>query len=701
MQMRAGPLPAHALEEIPEPQPEASLGEEVFAIAPPPTTEFAAPDFDFQDVFGAVELPAATAPSGPSVPQQRVTEEADADSTLRDIYARETDSHVAVVRNYLDREAGQPSPHALPEAVYRACHTLAGSSKMADARHGIRLAQPLDHWLRKAFDSGIGLVDEDLALLGDCMLAMEGVSRNLDEATGFFLAHDLLRERIAQAETALDQRIVASQVAIEPPSVVVAPQAAVVPAAIAAPVPDYDTEIATIFSDEATELLEAAQAALAGTGPHSAHVEQLTALKRPLHTLKGGARMAGVTAMGDLAHELETLITRVEIGVVPWGPLSHVVVQASLDELARMRDLLADGRPVGPAAALMERVQTLGEAPVEPQGYPEAAQAAPVSPERVIEPVSAYGETPPAVVEFAEVFAEVHEPLGATLRAPGWPADRAFEGTAGPAAVALLAEAETALPFMAPPTELPVATAVASEPGPAVASTIAVALVPPGREPTVPGDRPELARVDAELLNQLLNSAGEVSIARSRVEQQLGSVDFNLGELSRTVTRLKEQLRKLEIETETQILHRHEGEAAHRGDFDPLELDRYSSIQQFSRALAETANDVASIQQLLETLTRETQNLLQQQGRTITELQNGLMRTRMVSFQRHVQRLSRIVRQAAADTQKQVGTDVEGAAGELDRQVLERMLPPLEHMLRNAVVHGIEPPAERLVAGQA
>src|SRR5437660_1062484 len=165
-------------------------------------------------------------------------------------------------------------------------------------------------------------------------------------------------------------------------------------------------------------------------------------------------------------------------------------------------------------------------------------------------------------------------------------------------------------------------------------------------------------------------------------------------------SRPKDQLRSLEIETEAQILHRHEDESGHRGEFDPLELDRYSSIQQFSRALAETANDVASIQQLLENLTKETQNLLQHQARTITELQNGLMRTRMVPFQRHVQRLARIGRQAAAETGKRAELVVEGASGELDRQVLERMLPPFEHMLRNAVVHGIETPEERVHRGK-
>jgi chemosensory pili system protein ChpA (sensor histidine kinase/response regulator) len=259
------------------------------------------------------------------------------------------------------------------------------------------------------------------------------------------------------------------------------------------------------------------------------------------------------------------------------------------------------------------------------------------------------------------------------------------------------ADPATSPPPFNPPT-------LAAPPPPTFQKLMATAAVPPGREPSAPVERVEMARVDAELLNQLLNQAGEVSIARSRVEQQLGSVEFNLAELSRTVTRLKEQLSKLEIETEAQILHRHETEMntrADRRDFDPLELDRYSSIQQFSRALAETANDVASIQAMLETLTQEAQNQLIHQGRTVTELQNGLMRTRMVSFQRHVQRMSRIVRQTASDTGKNAELSVEGAAGEMDRQVLERMLPPFEHLLRNAVVHGIESPERRLAAGKS
>jgi chemosensory pili system protein ChpA (sensor histidine kinase/response regulator) len=660
---------------------------------------------------------------------------ADSDITLRDIYARETDSHVAVVRDWLQRQAGLGGLAVLPEPVYRACHTLAGSSKMAEARHGIRLAEPLNHWLRKAFDSGIGLTTGDLSLLADCMGAMESVSRNLDEDTGFFHANESLRDRIHVAEGELDRRIleserpddyaaeytapesqpepVQSDVDTAPALPVLEPQTAFAPPEAPPPEPppelppviapppaaDYDPEIAAIFADEATELLEAAQHGLARVEAEGASPAALAELKRPLHTLKGGARMAGVVALGDLAHEFETWITHVELGLVPAGAETQSTAQAALDELARMCERIVAGQPVLPAEGLLQRLRGGAVEPVMAEQPAADAVPAEVVPELQPEPEPEPLPPPVELEPAAESDAALLDFNAAFDAAPSEIATDAV------LTVFEAAPLDLAPPLYAPPEPVALpAQALASAADVAATGThpaLSAALLPPGREPTVPGERAEMARVDADLLNQLLNHAGEVSIGRSRVEQQLGSVEFNLGELSRTVIRLKEQLRKLEIETETQILHRHESEGAHRGDFDPLELDRYSSIQQFSRALAETANDVASIQQLLETLTRDTQNLLQQQGRTITELQNGLMRTRMVSFQRHVQRLARIVRQAASDTGKQAELLVEGASGELDRQVLERMLPPFEHMLRNAVAHGIESPEQRRAVGKS
>jgi chemosensory pili system protein ChpA (sensor histidine kinase/response regulator) len=213
-------------------------------------------------------------------------------------------------------------------------------------------------------------------------------------------------------------------------------------------------------------------------------------------------------------------------------------------------------------------------------------------------------------------------------------------------------------------------------------------------------ERAETTRVDAGLLDALLNGAGEISIFQSRLKQQLHSIEFHLGELGATVTRLREQLRNLEAETEAQILHRHEDDAAADEAFDPLELDRYSAIQQLSRALAETSNDVASINELLHGLTSEADTLLTQQHRVTSDIQDSLMQTRMVSMQRHVSRLARIVRQAALDTKKSAELVVTGADSELDRQVLDSILPAFEHLLRNAVVHGIEDKERRQRAGK-
>jgi chemosensory pili system protein ChpA (sensor histidine kinase/response regulator) len=211
----------------------------------------------------------------------------------------------------------------------------------------------------------------------------------------------------------------------------------------------------------------------------------------------------------------------------------------------------------------------------------------------------------------------------------------------------------------------------------------------------------ELVRVKANLLDNMVNYAGEVSIYRSRLEQQVGAYRFNLVEMEQTVTRLREQLRKLEIETEAQIIFRYETEALNEDeDFDPLEMDRYSHMQQLSRSLMESVGDLASIQNLLENITRESETLLLQQSRVNTELQEGLMRTRMVPFLGLAARMRRIVRQTCRELGKKAELDFSGAEGEMDRTVVDRIIAPLEHMLRNAISHGIESPQQRLAAGK-
>jgi chemosensory pili system protein ChpA (sensor histidine kinase/response regulator) len=611
------------------------------------------------------------------------------DPVLHDIYSKETSSHLTEIREYLRKRTDQAAPHVLPESVYRAIHTLSGSSKMAEARHGIRITEPLNHVMRKAFDSGHGLSDEGLTTLGDAVRALENVISHINESTAFFSDQPSLLGRLHQVEEELDAAIardaidtsasamVPTVAAIPEPAAAVAPDVAraaapaAVPAATqeetaAAPqAEEFDHEIANIYSEEATELLEAAEVSLTAWNHDRKDKERVAELQRQLHTLKGGARMAGISAMGDLSHELETLVLQIDGGSVPADDHAHDVMQASLDELARMRDLVSNGTLPGGATVLIAQIRELAS--------PTRTAASVARPA----PAAAPAAAPPAPAATA-----------AATPAPAF--------APPPDIAASIDEPEPAAPVHASPRE-PVSAAVSEDS--AASLEMSSAPVLPGRE-AAPVERVEMARVDADLLDTMLNNAGEVSIFRARLDQQVNSIDFNLAELARTVIRLKEQLRGLEIETEAQVLNRHQDVEPRRNDFDPLELDRYSALQQYSRALAETSGDVASIQGLLETLTREAQNLLTQQARIITELQNSLMRTRMVPFQRHVQRLTRLVRQAANDTGKRAELVVQGAAAELDRQMLERMVPPLEHMLRNAVVHGIESPSRRAGLGK-
>jgi len=215
-----------------------------------------------------------------------------------------------------------------------------------------------------------------------------------------------------------------------------------------------------------------------------------------------------------------------------------------------------------------------------------------------------------------------------------------------------------------------------------------------------PVARGENLRVPSSLVDELVNYAGEISIFRSRLEQQISVFRNNVGEVDETVIRLRDQLRKLEIETEAQILARYEREHGPADEeFDPLELDRYSTIQQLSRGLAESVNDLTSLTGILDDATRQSETLLMQQSRVNTELQEGLMQARMVSFNTLLPRFRRVIRNAAREVGKKAQLRVELAGeGELDRNVLERITAPIEHLLRNAISHGIEMPEDRRAA---
>lgn len=393
---------------------------------------------------------------------------------------------------------------------------------------------------------------------------------------------------------------------------------------------EMDEDLLDIFVQEGNDILDHSDSVMAKLRETPHERELIGGLQRDLHTLKGGARMAGLAPIGDLSHVMESLLDAVYDGTYAMDRTAIESLEAGFDHLHGLVQRVAHRKAIAMPEAAIARLEQLlsGEVPVA-TATDESVKAA---------------STPIPVAEASAA------PASATPAAPARPEPRAM-------------------------------------PGPEVDD-----------EPRAPQ---EMIRVRSELLDSLVNYAGEVSIYRSRLEQQISTFRFNLIEFEQTVARLREQLRKLEIETEAQIIARYQREHHEGGSdatFDPLELDRFSQLQQYSRALGESVSDLVSIQGLLDDLTRQSETLLLQQSRVSSDLQEGLMRTRMVPFDSLVPSLRRTLRQSAQELGKRAQLKVEGAQGEMDRNLLERMKAPFEHMLRNALAHGIETPEQRLEA---
>ncbi len=417
---------------------------------------------------------------------------------------------------------------------------------------------------------------------------------------------------------------------------------------------DVDPDLVDLFVEEANEQLDVTDGAVARLREDMSDRGAIADLQRELHTLKGNARAIGLSPIGDLTHAIEAVIEAAAAGAIAIDRRIVESLERGFDRLHAMVNRVAQRQGLARPNAAIAHFEAL--AGVAAGAGEDAATAIPAS-------------------AGAAVAADIEA-------APAPTADAT--GRAEPVATAAVTDipAATAAPRSVRDLDVVEAEATPDD----------VALRAPQ----------ELIRVRSDLLDALVNFAGEVAIYRSRLEQQIGSYRANLVELDQTVTRLRGQLRQLEIETEAQILSRYQREAEAGGEvvFDPLELDRFSTLQQLSRALSESVNDLIALQTNLDDLTRQSETLLLQQSRVSTELQEGLMRTRMVPFDSVVPFLRRLLRQTGDELGKRAQLRIEGAQGEMDRNLLERMKAPLEHMLRNAVAHGIESPDERVALGK-
>ena len=681
-------------------------------------------------------------------------EEPDEDRVLLDIFAREASGHLAVVRQFVVAQEAKGPFYEYPTATLQsALHTLKGSAHMAGVDSLAELVTPLERFMREMLNFQVAVDADIVELLADCasysdriiagqgapdaqeraeflarivelreraigpslgqgddpqravdpaflrlvmtdgMAAVLDVEATLqqwrdapapDTASLAALGHELVelekgaaRANLAPLATlagqlaACYQGIVAKGLAGDEERVAtllaahetllgmvdaVAAHQELVPATgeqldllaalAAAPAPvsaglaeaelaallaqvalpeDMDADIVELFLGEADELLEAMEHDFQQWRESPADSAHPDSLKRSLHTFKGGARMAGLAALGEISHELESAVVHREAAIAAGET-------AAIATMLRYHDALVSG-----VDGVRKAFMALGRSAVEPA----AADIAPV-----------VDEAPPAEI-------------GAPTPAPE-----------------TLPSAEI-LPFTGTHRGL--------DPTGPTAIEQQVAAVQ------------EMVKVAAPMLDMLVNLAGETSISRSQVEQHINEFMFSLDEMEATIRRMHDQVRRLGIETDAQVMFRREQiESSDSSEgFDPLEMDRYSQLQQLSRSLLESASDLQDLRDTLVDKARDAESLLLQQSRINTDLQEGLMRTRMVPFSRLVPRLRRIVRQVAGTLGKDVNLRLESIDGDLDRTILERIVPSLEHMIRNAVDHGIESEAERRALGKA
>ena len=525
-----------------------------------------------------------------------------------------------------------------------------------------------------------------------------------------------------------------------------------------------DDDLIGIFLDEGLEIHSAIGECLAQWREEPDELSGVTQLQQELHTLKGGARLSDVDPIADLAEAWADALDPLIAGSNNQQALLALSGRA-LDSLKAMLITLEDGKQPEADSALIEALQTAHDVAAADTGpaQPEPAEAEQeVDPEVLEIFLEEAGEI---MDQLEQLLDDWHkEPSNHTFNQEAQRALHTLKGGARLSQLAQLGDKahglETRLIDLggnapdesqwqsitqdhdaiiamvadirkrfesgdtAPePTPAPESAPESAQTPPASTQPVATEaetkasdanLPKPAKAPAKPQAKArkkaadsqraaqETIRVSAPLLDELVNLAGETSITRGRLETQTSDFGHTLDEMAATIERLREQLRRMEIETEAQILFSAEKEHGpdYGDDFDPLEMDRYSSIQQLSRALTESSSDLADLRETLSDRVRDTETLLVQQSRINTELQEGLMKTRMIPFASMVPRLRRIVRQISGELGKKVDFDVRNAEGEMDRNILERMIAPLEHMLRNALDHGIETPADRKAHGK-
>ncbi|WP_298049099.1 response regulator [uncultured Cardiobacterium sp.] len=666
------------------------------------------------------------------------------------------------------------------DAIRRDMHTLKGSARMAgynaigDLTHGVEsLIDGIVSGQAEASSKATSIL---VGAMWQGMLMLDTVRDGYLPQTDPYILnniHSYLNQPLPYPEVA-EAAELARQEAREEAAAAAAAQAARIEAKDLTPEPAEETpveEVAAttefddnidpvlvdIFTDEAQELLQTTSQLLEDDFSKSEVVEEL---QRTMHTLKGGARLVGFTAIGDTAHLMESVIDKIPDLAEGKVRQAKTLLHFGLDAHYEMLDSVMRHEMPQPALEVNESLKVFadsGQYRVPSQGKggagadegtpSEQATADNAPSETPSEPAAADsrgGQTPSESTADTNAAASDHqaeqtpsesaadtdakgegasrsepahtdshsgghtdEAAASAAPASATPApahsDKAHDDSkAADKAPAAQADKHDTLPDHTPDLEKERGSDISSVPeAKADKPEAAKDKEKDSKDSTGSDNLPRYVRVDAQLLDEMIAMTGETAIMRSRMENIISEAEFNLTELTRVATRIAEQMRRLDSETEAQMLHRREQQGEDDLHFDPLEMDRFSEIQQLSRQLSEAIDDLKNLQDTLSQDNTTLRNLSIQQGIIQRGIQDHLLTTQLMRFDVHEARLRRLVRQTAKSVGKDVNFILEGGEVEVERRLLEDILPALEHMIRNSLAHGIETPEARLATGKS
>ncbi len=619
---------------------EAELADESELIELEGLSEEEASDTDDGDIDADSEE-AVTIPGLPAPLQS---------ATVRDIYGAEINKHLDDLLSEISRCSEVKEPE-VSDSMHRLIHTLRGSARSVGLDEVAGTYESVENLLDGLSSRSLYLTKEDIDILQTaCDLGVQLLEsvREPSELEGHLLTgmselSNICRKRLenlpnpqlhdgtiemphyftaGENEEQAEPEVVGEKSVEE-----LAEEAEEETVAEVAETEDEPLdELVEIFREEAIDLLSRFHESLELWRNDPANEEASSDLKRTFHTIKGSARMTGITNIGDLAHNTESM----------------------LDEADRAENEIDD--------ALFDLIE------------------------------------------------EVHDTLLAMVENPG---GKEFDEQADEINKRLLNHffvAEDQLAVDEVSSEQPVGTdetqraeAISdTEEARLKSATVKKSAVPLPRKKESIAEKQVQVRVDSELLGTLANYAGEVSIARSRIQQQVSNFKENLDELHKNIERFNTQIRELEIQADTQILSRTGAVFDEDNeDFDPLEFDRYTQLQFLSRNLSESLHDLLMIQTGMDNFAGDVELLLHEQSRLNTDLQEGLTQTRMVAFSTLMPRLRQLTRKTSRELQKPANLEISGGEVELDRNVIDQVVPPLEHLIRNSIAHGIEGATQR------